>query len=217
MKKKEWKRKCRALERINSSLTASNDNLWADLQEWKRKCWVFEQVNANLEARLAGALDREERLRAWHRNAFGPKSEVVEREPEEPAVCQICGARDCLAGDRHMVGQVSFLHGHYRPDGGWCHGVMGYTEPEERVCLVSGRQYGKAEAARQWRALHLGNEERVCSGIAWDVCRRWMTLDTEEPFPCATMTGCVGDPSHQARIVTVFDPRADTRPCGALL
>ena len=35
-------------------------------------------------------------------------------------------------------------------------------------------------------------EARVCSGIAWDVCRRWMMLDTEEPFPCATMTGCWG-------------------------
>jgi len=116
MKKKEWKRRCKALERVNASLTASNDDLWAELQEWRHGWRVAEP------------------------SVFGP----MQPEPEE----------------------------------------------------------------------------RVCSGIAWDVCRRWMTLDTEEPFPCATMTGC-DSPAMWSNwcqfMFAGFDANdRHTRPCGVM-
>lgn len=166
MGKKRLRRKVKALSLDLQALERANARLWAELQEWRSGWW-----------------------RGLDPYAFGqPVPEPEERVIAVDEVCQICGAKDCLAGDLYMVGQVSFRQGHLRPDGDWCYGVNGYFEPEERVCR----------------------------GIAWSLCHRPGILDTGTT-PCATMAGCVGRAwfwvcQHEAE---PYLPR-HTHPCGVM-
>lgn len=92
------------------------------------------------------------------------------------------------------------------------------------LAVVLERRMAELRQLRHVAMLRPEPEARVCLGRkwwfrpTWSRCRDFPEWYNDLSSPCATMTGCAGEAECSAKssIVTAFDPRGDTDPCGVL-